>query len=86
VFISLQHFEKQELSDQLVLDLAKNVARIICYISNVQKFARLVQLLVKSALEDVQPLMADTTNFIIQHTSRSEMGMLDLRVLFDFVT
>jgi hypothetical protein len=60
------------------------MAQIIGYISDVQQFARLVQL--KSALEDVQPLMADMTNFIIQHTSRSETGMLDLRVLFDLIT
>jgi hypothetical protein len=62
------------------------MAQIIGYISDVQQFARLVQLKSLAALEDVQPLMADTTNFIIQHTSRSETGMLDLRVLFDFIT
>jgi hypothetical protein len=84
MFISLQYFETQELSDKLVLDLAENMARIIGYISDVQQFARLVQL--RMALADIQPLMADTTNFIIQHTSRSGTGMLHFLVFSEFVT
>jgi hypothetical protein len=77
-FILLQHLEKQEQSSELILDLAENMARILGYISDVQQFARLVQL--KTALADVQPLLADTTNFIIQRTAHSETSMLDLWV------
>ena len=83
IFILLQHFEKQELSGQLV-DLVENIARILGYISAVQQFATLVHL--KTALTDIQPLVADTANFIIQYTSRSGTGMLDLHVLSDLVT
>jgi hypothetical protein len=76
IFISSQYLENQELCNQLVLDLAENMARILGYIGDVQQFARLVQL--KTAIDDIQPLLADTTNFIIQYTSRSETGISDL--------
>jgi hypothetical protein len=40
------------------------------YIKDVQQFARLRQL--KQAIKEVQPLMEDTTNFIIEFTSDGE--------------
>lgn len=70
---SPQYLENQETSNQLVLDLAENMASILSYISDVQQFAKLVQL--KTAIEDVQPLLGDTTNFIIQYTSHSAIGI-----------
>jgi hypothetical protein len=84
MFSSLQYLENQETCNQLVLDLAENMASILGYISDVQQFAKLVQL--KTAIEDVQPLLADTTNFIIQYTSQSETGKFRLLVLSGFVT
>jgi hypothetical protein len=76
MFMSLQHLEKQEQCNQLVLDLAENMACVVGYVSDIQQFARVVQL--KMAIEDIQPLLEDTTNFIIQHTSRTETGIFDL--------
>lgn len=60
------------------------MARILGYIGDMQQFASLVQL--KTAIEDVQSLLEDTTNFIIQHSYHSETGELHLLVVSDFLT
>lgn len=82
--MSLQHLQKQELHSQLVLDLAKNMACIVDYIGDIQQFARLVQL--KTAIEDIQPLLEKTTNFIIQYTFHHKLGELHLLVVSNFLT
>ena len=66
-FVCLQILEDEERCNQLVLDLAKDMACAIEYIDDVEQFARLGQL--KQAIKDVQPLMEDTTNFIVEFTS-----------------
>jgi hypothetical protein len=59
--------ENQEQCNQLILDLAKDMAGTLGYIEDVEQFARLGQL--KQAIKDVKPLMEDTTNFIVGITS-----------------
>ena len=59
--------ENQEQCNQLMLDLAKDMASTLGYIEDVEQFARLGQL--KQAIKDVKPLMEDTTNFIVRFTS-----------------
>jgi len=54
----------QEQCDQLVLDLAKDMACTIGYIEDVKQFSRLEQL--KQAIRDVTPLIEDTTNLIAE--------------------
>ena len=54
----------QEQCNQLVLDLARDMACTLGYIEDVKQFARLAQL--KQAILDVTPLMEDTTNFIVE--------------------
>ena len=62
----LQRLKKQEQCNQLVLDLAKDMACTLGYIEDVKQFARLAQL--KQAIKNVTPLMEDTTNFIVEFT------------------
>ena len=62
--LPLQRLKNQEQSNQLVLDLAKDMAYTLGYIEDVKQFARLAQL--KQAIRDVTPLMEDTTNFIVE--------------------
>jgi hypothetical protein len=61
-----QTLENQEQCNQLILDLAKDMACTFGYIEDVKQFARLAQL--KQAITDVTPLMEDTTNFIVEFT------------------
>ena len=61
---SLQRLRNQEQCNQLVLDLAKDMACTLGYIEDVKQFARLAQL--KQAIKDVAPLMEDTANFIVE--------------------
>jgi len=61
-----QRLKDQEQCNQLVLDLAKDMACTLGYIEDVKQFARLAQL--KQAIIDVTPLMEDTTNFIVELT------------------
>ena len=53
-----------------MLDLAKDMAFSLGYIEDVKQFVRLSQL--KRALEDLRPLIEDTTNFIVQFTSHGQ--------------
>ena len=62
--LPLQRLKNQEQCNQLVLDLAKDMACTLGYIEDVKQFARLAQL--KQAIRDVTPLMEDTTNFIVE--------------------
>lgn len=66
----MQILEDEERCNQLVLDLAKDMACAIGYIEDVEQFARLGQL--KQAIKEVQPLMVDTTNFMVEFTSDGE--------------
>jgi hypothetical protein len=58
--------KNQEQCNQLVLDLAKDMACTIGYIEDVKQFARLAHL--NQAIKDVTPLMEDTANFIVEFT------------------
>ena len=62
--LPLQKLKAQEQYNQLVLDLAKDMAYTLGYIEDVKQFARLAQL--KQAIRDVTPLMEDTTDFIVE--------------------
>ena len=62
----LQRLKDQEQCDQLILDLAKDMASTLGYLEDVRQFARLAQL--KQAIKDVAPLMEETTNFIVEFT------------------
>jgi len=62
--LPLQRLKNQEQCNQLVLDLAKDMACTLGYIEDVKQFARLAQL--KQAIRDVTPLMDDTTNFVVE--------------------
>ncbi|EAU80678.2 HNWD1 [Coprinopsis cinerea okayama7 len=64
-----EHLEQSERCDRIVVGLAESMARTLGYIEDVEQFARLAQL--KRALEDIRPLMEDTTNFILKYTNRS---------------
>jgi hypothetical protein len=65
----MQRLEEQEKNNEQILQLADDMATIITYIEDVEQFARIVQL--KKAMEDIRPLIEDTTNFILRYTSRS---------------
>ena len=60
--LPLQRLKGQEQCDQLVLDLAREMACTLGYIEDVKQFARVAQL--KQAIRDVTPLIEDTTNLI----------------------
>ncbi|KAF6750537.1 hypothetical protein DFP72DRAFT_817605 [Ephemerocybe angulata] len=60
---------EQDKCNRVVVDLADRMARTLSFILDVQQFARLAQL--KRALEDVRPLMQDTTNFILKYANRT---------------
>ncbi len=62
----VQTLKNQERYNELILDLAKDMACILGCIEDVKQFARLAQL--KQAIKDVTPLMEDTTNFIVEYT------------------
>jgi len=64
--LPLQRLKNQEQCNQLVLDLANDMARTLGYIEDVKQFARLTQL--KQAIRDVTPLMENTSNFIVEFT------------------
>ena len=64
--LPLQRLKDQEQCNELVLELAKDMACTLGYIEDVKQFARLAQL--KQAIRDVTPLMEDTTNFIVELT------------------
>ncbi|KDQ49097.1 hypothetical protein JAAARDRAFT_201143 [Jaapia argillacea MUCL 33604] len=66
--------QDQEQCDKLILDLANDMAQTLGYIEDVKQFARLVQL--KQALDEVDSLMKETTNFILEYTSYSAEGQL----------
>ena len=53
-----------------MLDLVKDMAFSLRYIEDVKQFVRLSQL--KWALEDLRPLIEDTTNFIVQFPSHGQ--------------
>jgi hypothetical protein len=55
------------------LQLADDMASIVGYISDIEQFARISQL--EKAMEDVHPLIEDTTNFILRYTSRSGISI-----------
>lgn len=59
--------QNQEQCNQLVLDLAQDMACTLGYVEDVEQFTRLGQL--KLAIRDVQPLIEDTSNFIVKFTS-----------------
>ena len=64
--LPLQRLKDQEQCNELVLELAKDMACTLGYIEDIKQFARLAQL--KQAIRDVTPLMEDTTNFIVELT------------------
>ena len=66
----LQRLKNQEDCNQLILDLAKDMACSLGYIEDVKQFARLAQL--KQAIKDATPLMEDTTNFIVEFTGDAQ--------------
>ena len=66
----LQRLKNQEQCNQLVLDLAKDMACTLGYIEDVKQFAHLAQL--KQAIKDVTPLMEDTMNFIVKFTGNGQ--------------
>jgi C4-dicarboxylate-specific signal transduction histidine kinase len=70
--IHMQRLEEQEQNNEQILQLADDMASIITYIEDVEQFARIVQL--KKAMEDIRPLIEDTTNFILRYTSRTGTG------------
>lgn len=57
-----------------MIGLAEDMARTLSYVQDVEQFVRIQQL--KKALEEVMPLMNDTTNFIIKYTNRTFRGEL----------
>ena len=63
----LQKLKNQEKCNEHALNLAKDIACTLGYIEDVKQFTRLGQL--KLALEEVTPLIEDTTNFIVKFTS-----------------
>ncbi|KAF9056016.1 WD40-repeat-containing domain protein [Panaeolus papilionaceus] len=54
---------EQDDYDKVVVQLAESMGRTLGYIEDVEQFARIYQL--KKCIEDVKPLMEDTTNFIL---------------------
>jgi hypothetical protein len=65
----------QERCNDLVLELAEDMARTLEYVQDVEQFARITQFV--ETLKELQLLLADTQNFIINYSSQSETGMFD---------
>jgi hypothetical protein len=59
--------------NKLLLDLVDNMACTLGYVEDVEQFARLEGL--KTAIEDVRPLVEATTNFVLKTSSRGELGI-----------
>jgi hypothetical protein len=76
--------QNQEKCDKRVLELADNMASTLSYIEDVEQFARLPQL--KKAIEEVWPLMEETTNIVLKYTSRGGAGMCVIIRKFPWVT
>ena len=60
----LQRLENQAQCNELLLDLAKDMACTLGYIEDVKQFARLAQL--QQAIGEVTPLMEDTRDLILE--------------------
>jgi len=67
-----QRLRENDKCDKIVVDLAEDLARSLDYAANVGQFARLPQL--KKTLEQLRPLVEDTTNFILRYSNRSRSG------------
>jgi hypothetical protein len=67
--IYVQRLDEQKQNNEEILQLADDIASTITYIEDVEQFARISQL--KKAMEEIHPLIEDTTNFILRYTSRS---------------
>jgi hypothetical protein len=68
-----QRLRGEELRHRSVLELAENMACVLTYVVDVEQFAELAQL--KNAIEEIRPLVEDTTNFIVEISSRGKIGM-----------
>ncbi|PVF92103.1 WD40 repeat-like protein [Serendipita vermifera] len=64
--------ENKKSCNQSILKLAKDMAQALEYITDVGQFARLTQL--EAALRDAERLIEDTTNFIVEYSSRSSIA------------
>jgi len=64
--------EVQEQSHEIVLDLVQNMAFTVEYVMGVKQFAQIKQL--KKAIEDVWPLLEETTEFVRDYSSSTELG------------
>ncbi|PPQ99530.1 hypothetical protein CVT24_005320 [Panaeolus cyanescens] len=65
---------EQDDYDKMVVQLAESMARTLGYIEDVEQFARISQL--KKCIDDVWPLIEETTNFIIQLVNMSKAGQM----------
>ena len=72
---SVQHLEDGDLRHKSLLDLVENMACTIAYMEDVEQFARLEEL--KEAIKNVQPLVEETTNFVLKYSSTGELRMFD---------
>lgn len=69
---STQLLREQDDYDKVVVQLAESMGRTLGYIEDVEQFARIYQL--KKCIEDVKPLMEDTTNFILIFVNMTKTG------------
>jgi hypothetical protein len=58
--------------NEIILGLVDDMACTLGYVEDIEQFARLEGL--KTAIEDLKPLLEDTTNFILRSFSRGELG------------
>jgi len=68
-----QHLEAHEQLNKSIVDLIEGIACTLGYVEDVEQFARLHEL--KRAIKDMEPLVEDTTKFIVGYASRAELGM-----------
>lgn len=67
--VAYKRLEDRGQCNETILQLAEAMACILGYVEDIEQFARISQL--RGAIEDMQPLLEDTANFILRYTSRS---------------
>ncbi|KAJ3518014.1 hypothetical protein NLJ89_g134 [Agrocybe chaxingu] len=65
---------EQDKCHKVIVNLAESMARTLGYIEDVEQFARINQL--RKCIEEVRPLMQDTTDFIVAFINKSRMSHL----------
>ncbi|KIM26984.1 hypothetical protein M408DRAFT_72023, partial [Serendipita vermifera MAFF 305830] len=73
VNVIYKRLEEEDVRSKSLLDLIESMACALGYVEDVEQFARLKEL--KRAIEDIRPLVEDTTNFLLKYLSDNTLGI-----------